>query len=127
MMTLARVYVSVVPLLDAGAARTRGVRAVLTDVTERRRVEAALAASEATNRALMNSLADGVFVAQDQRFVHANTALPAMLGYAPGDFVDLPFARVVAADMLSLWNERFEQHMGASSEPVRSHEVRFLT
>ncbi|MES3015267.1 MAG: PAS domain-containing protein, partial [Pseudomonadota bacterium] len=120
-------YVSVVPLRDAGAARTHGVVASLTDVTERRRAKAALVASEATNRALMNSLADGVFVAQDQRFVHANTALPAMLGYAPGEFVDLPFARVVAADMLSLWNERFDPRDDAGSEPMRSHEVRFLT
>jgi PAS domain S-box-containing protein len=119
--------VSVEPLRDASSGEVTGAVASFTDITERRRMEAALIDSEATNRALMNSLADGMFVAQDYRFVYANTALPAMLGYGPDEFVDLPFEQVIAPDMLPLWNERFAQRVGAGTEPARSYEVRFLT
>ncbi len=78
-------------------------------------------------RSLMNALGDGVFVAQEYRFVFANAALPAMLGFAADEFVDIPFARVVAPETLPLWNLRFAQRIGRGVEPPRAYEVRFLT
>ncbi len=106
--------------------KRRGAVASFSDITERRRVEQALAVSEETNRSLMNAFADGVFVAQDYRFVFANPALPRILGYRPGEFVDLPFDLVVAPETLPLWNQRFAQRVGTGMEPVRAYDVRFL-
>jgi two-component system sensor histidine kinase/response regulator len=99
---------------------------VLHDIGERRRIEAALSGVEATHRTLMDALADGVFVAQDFRFVFANPALPRLLGYAHEEFVGLPFERVLAPDVLPTWNERFSQRVSSGAEPVRAYEVRFL-
>ncbi|HSW05740.1 response regulator [Aquabacterium sp.] len=93
---------------------------------ELQRAEAALQESEATNRTLLGSMADGMFVAQDHRFVFANAALPQMLGYAMEDFVGLPFDAVIAPDFLATWTQRFDQRIGGGQEPVAHYELQFL-
>jgi len=113
------------PLRDGGGAVTGGLLS-FTDVTEARRVQEALSVSESTNRTLMDALADGVFVAQDFRFVYANRLLLERLGYEREEFAGLPFERVVAPDVLPVWNERFRGRVASGPEPVRSYEVRFL-
>ena len=117
--------VNVEPLRDAGGAVTGGLLS-FTDVTESRRVEEALRVSENTNRTLMDALADGVFVAQDFRFVYANRLLLERLGYEREEFVGLPFERVVGPDILATWNERFRGRVGSGAEPVRTYDVQFL-
>jgi PAS domain S-box-containing protein len=117
--------VTVEPLRDAGGAVTGGLLS-FTDVTEARRVEEALRVSESTNRTLMDALADGVFVAQDFRFVYANRLLLEHLGYEREEFVGLSFERVVAPAILPTWNERFRGRVGTGAEPVRTYDVQFL-
>jgi PAS domain S-box-containing protein len=114
------------PLRDAASGRIAGALLSMTDVTEPRRVEEALRISESTNRTLMDALADGVFVAQDFRFVYANHLLLERLGYQRGEFTGLPFERVIAPALLPLWNERFRGRVGTGTEPVRTYEVQFL-
>jgi PAS domain S-box-containing protein len=113
------------PLRDA-EGDVVGVFGIARDISERRRIERALVESETTNRTLLQSLADGVFVAQDYCFVFANAALPAMLGYTPEEFIGVPFERVVAPEFLPLWRERYEQRVGEGPEPVGHYEARFL-
>ncbi|MBS0445037.1 MAG: response regulator [Proteobacteria bacterium] len=124
--TMTWLNVNVEAVLDADGGAIRGAVASFTDTTERRRIETALAGSETTNRLLMDALVDGVFVAQDHRFVFANPALPAMLGHVPAEFVGLPFEKVVAPDVLPLWVERYDRRVGSGAEPPRAYEVRFL-
>jgi PAS domain S-box-containing protein len=114
------------PLRDAHSGAVTGAVLSMTDVTEARRVAQALTVSESTNRTLMDALADGVFVAQDFRFVYANRLLLEQLGYEHDEFVGLPFERVIAPDLLALWNERFRGRVGTGAEPVRTYEVQFL-
>ncbi|HSI60798.1 MAG TPA: response regulator [Ideonella sp.] len=114
------------PLHDPVSGAPSGAVVSFADITERRRVEAALIGSESNTLTLMNALADGVFIAQDYRFAYANASLPAMLGYETGEFIGLPFERVVVPEMLALWNERFEQRLGGGAEPQRAYEVGFL-
>lgn len=97
-----------------------------TDVTERRRVMNDLAQSELAQRALLDAMADGVFVAQDFRFVFANTALPRILGYSRDEFIGLHFTDVVHPDFLELWCERFRLRISAGPEPLRRYEVQFM-
>jgi len=114
------------PLRDAATGQVSGGLVSMTDVTESRRVEEALRVSESTNRTLMDALADGVFVAQDFRFVYANRLLLERLGYEREEFTGLPFERVVAPALLPIWNERFRGRVGSADEPVRTYEVQFL-
>lgn len=77
-------------------------------------------------RTLLDKMSDGVFIAEDYRFIFANTALPRMLGYTHDEFVGLGFADVVAEEFLELWNERFRLRIGEGEEPPSTYELRFL-
>jgi PAS domain S-box-containing protein len=77
-------------------------------------------------RTLLDKMSDGVFIAQDFRFIFANTALPRMLGYTHDEFVGLGFEAVIAPEFLDLWNERFRMRTGEGEEPANTYELRFL-
>ncbi|QTN23835.1 PAS domain S-box protein [Rhizobacter sp. AJA081-3] len=113
------------PLHDA-EGRVAGMFGISRDITERKRSELALRESEATVRTLIGSMADGMFVAQDHRFVFANAALPRLLGHTDEEFIGLPFAAVLAPEFLALWTQRFEQRIGTGPEPQGHYEVQFL-
>ena len=120
-------------ILDRGKvvardAQGRALRMVgtHTDVTERRRVISELEQSEHTQRALLDAMDDGVFVAQDFRFVFANTALPRILGYTREEFIGLHFSEVVHAEFIELWTERFRLRVSGGPEPLRRYEVQFM-
>ncbi|WP_127995689.1 PAS domain-containing protein [Piscinibacter defluvii] len=112
------------PLHDEAGA-VIGMFGISRDVSERRRAEQKLLESEVTNRALLESMADGMFVAQDHRFVFANPALPRLLGHTPEQFVGLPFDQVVGPEHLAIWTQRFDQRVGSGPEPTGHYEVQF--
>ncbi len=118
--------VNVEPVRGPDSEAVTGAVVSFSDYTERRHVEEALVRSEDTNRSLMNSLSDGVFVAQNYRFVYANPALPEMLGYTVDEFIGLPFERIVAPQDLPLWTDRFRRRVGTGDQPMQTYEVRFL-
>lgn len=100
-----------------------------TDIEAAREAAATIRENELRNQTLLEALADGVFVAQDHRFVYCNPALPEMLGYTAEEFVGLPFERVLAPEFLSLWVERYDQRISArpgDPVPPRHYEVRLL-
>src|SRR6185369_14492766 len=91
------------------------------------RLAEALRVSESTNRMLMDALADGVFMAQDDRFVYANSTLPRQLGYLPEEFVGLPCDRVVAPDSRAAWDEAIAAAAAAAEGAgIERCEVRLL-
>ncbi|MEK8033579.1 PAS domain-containing protein [Ideonella sp. DXS29W] len=103
-----------------------GLFGISRDVTDQRRAETALRDSELRNRTLLEALVDGVFVAQDLKFVFANPALPRMLGYTMDEFVGLPFEAVVDPEFLPVWTQRFLARVSGGPEPPRDYEVRWL-
>ncbi|CAN5921054.1 hypothetical protein BH11PSE8_BH11PSE8_43510 [soil metagenome] len=113
------------PLHDE-SGRVAGVFGISRDITARKRAEAALRESEATQRTLLAAMTDGMFVAQDARFVFANAALASLLGQPAAMFVDQPFAALLAPQFLELWTERFERCVCGASGPVAHHEFGFL-
>jgi two-component system sensor histidine kinase/response regulator len=112
------------PLLDADG-RVSGMFGISRDISARLRAEAALRESERTTRTLLGAMADGMFVAQDHRFVFANPALPALLGWRPDEFVGMGFADVLAPDFLALWTERFDRRVADGPEPPGQYAVQF--
>jgi PAS domain S-box-containing protein len=103
-----------------------GVFGISRDITDREHQRTSLAEAENTQRLLLAAMGDGMFVAQDHRFLFSNPALPRMLGREPAGFVDVPFAEVVAPESLAQWTERFEARVGDGPEPDRHYEVQFL-
>ena len=83
-----------------------------------------LSESEAKYFSMLSAMQDGVFVAQDYRFVFANQALAAMLGYeSVDDVLGKPFEKVVAPKHLRIWTERFEARIAGGEEPLRRYDV----
>ncbi|MEK9824714.1 MAG: PAS domain S-box protein [Methylotenera sp.] len=80
----------------------------------------------ATHSLLLNSLQEGVFIAQDYKFVFSNPALPALLGYTDQDFIDMPFHKVVAPEFLSVWTERFQKRISGRDNPESYYEAQFI-
>ena len=71
---------SVEPLRDAEGA-TIGVSCAAVDITERKRIEAALAESEARYRALATATLEGISIHDGERTVEVNDACWRMFGY----------------------------------------------
>ena len=111
------------PIVEDG--QVVGAVMSFADETESRRVSDALRSSETITQQLMEALADGVFVAQDFRFVFANQALDAMLGHPRGGFVGSTFDRVIPAQSYPVWIERYVRRIGDGPEPTRSYETSF--
>jgi PAS domain S-box-containing protein len=114
------------PVLDEQGAPAF-VCAIVLDITDRKRTEVALRESEQRNRTLVEALADGVFVAQERRFVFANPAFSRMLGDPRETVVGKRFDEVVAPEFLALWNVRFDQRIAGGPEPPRQYEVRLVS
>jgi PAS domain S-box-containing protein len=77
-------------------------------------------------RILLDTLEDGVFIAQDRRLAAVNRAFAALLGYTEEGCTGLPFEAAVAPEELDLWNERYRLTVGDGPEPHGRYDVAFL-
>jgi PAS domain S-box-containing protein len=102
-----------------------GVLGVGHDITSMLLTRQTLVESEQKYRTLVDSMGDGVFVAQDFQFVFANQAFASMLGRTIEETIGLGFADVVDDEFLEIWTTRFRQRIGAGPDPLRFYEVRF--
>ncbi|HSV71353.1 MAG TPA: PAS domain-containing protein [Methylibium sp.] len=93
------------------------------DLSARKAAEQAQHETETSYRALLEGMADGVFVSQDERFVFANPALSALLGWSLEEFIGTHFEAVIAPEMLAVWTQRFWQRVGTGPEPPAHYEV----
>ena len=103
----------------------QGLFILSMDISGRKQAEIALRESEEKYRTLITATSDGVYIAQDGKFIFANPALPASLGYTPEEFEHLPFAQVLAPEYLELWTNRFHLRL-AGKNPPPNYQVQFL-
>jgi PAS domain S-box-containing protein len=94
--------------------RNGGAVIVHSDITALEQSEIALRESEAANRALLQSLVDGVFVAVDDRLAYANPALATMLGRSDAELGGLEFDALVAPEFLPGWLDHCRQQAAAA-------------
>jgi PAS domain S-box-containing protein len=94
------VSLTISPVRDA-SGRLVGVSKIARDVTERKRWEAAVRASEARFRALVENSWDGVTLLDADGVIrYASPATTRVLGYAPEEYVGRPGAEFVHPDDL---------------------------
>jgi PAS domain S-box-containing protein len=111
--------------VDPGETAT-GMVATLTDISHRKRTEAALEAAEFTQRALIEQSLVGVCVVQDDKFAYANPRLAEMLGYTPAEMVAMPSVYDIAeAGDRQAIRDRVAQRLSGNTPRVR-YETRLI-
>ncbi|SIN85023.1 PAS domain S-box-containing protein [Singulisphaera sp. GP187] len=92
--------------------RVTGIRSTVQDITERKRTEAALVASERRARALFEGIEDAIWVhALDGRLLDVNPAASRMLGYSREELLRLTTNDVDAPEFAAGFQERLKQQM----------------
>ena len=73
----------------------KGIRGLIVDISERKAMEEALRKSEEHYRHVIQSLQEGLFVLQDDKFVFVNDAIVNILGYSVEEMTGKPFWVVI--------------------------------
>lgn len=104
------VRVSATPLTGADGSYT-GAFAMLTDITERKRIQKVLEEREETYRTLVERAGDGITIIQDGIVKFCNARLAAMWGGPVGEVIGRPFIDFVHPDSLPAIRERYHKRM----------------
>jgi PAS domain S-box-containing protein len=80
---------------------------ILRDITERKKAEEALRASEERNRLLINNAAEGILVLQDEKVVFVNPRYTEIVGFSEEELVSKPFSELVHPDDRQMVTERY--------------------
>jgi len=97
--------------------------AFMTDITERLRMQEALAESEEWYRTLVEESFDGVFVQKGFKIIFASLRLHQMLGYSAGELEGLDHRVVYHPDYQEITRERATARM-RGEEVVSQYEVK---
>ncbi|MBK7031196.1 MAG: PAS domain-containing protein [Bacteroidales bacterium] len=72
-----------------------GSRGIIVDISERKAMEEALRKSEDRYRRVIQSLQEGLFVIQDEKFIFVNEAIVTILGYTVEEMMGRSFYEVI--------------------------------
>ena len=92
-----------------------GTRGLIIDISERKAMEEALRKSEEHYRHVIQSLQEGLFVLQDDKFVFVNDAIVNILGYSVDEMTGKPFWMVIPPER----EEQITQHNNALKEGTK--------
>jgi len=114
---------STAPILDDGGA-VIGIMGAVEDITERKRAEEALRASEQRFRLLVESAPDAVFVQTEGNFSYLNQAGARLFGAAaPADLIGRPVLERLHPDFRQAVSERMYRLNRKQSTAPRQDEV----
>lgn len=98
----------------------QAVLAVVEDITQRRRAEAALQASEARYRELVDNATDIIYTIDlSGRFTSVNPAGLELTGYSLGEALAADFSRIVAPEHLDLARAMMVRKLGGDASAHR--------
>ncbi len=96
-------------LVEERTAELKGINVQLQqEITERKRIEQALRASEGQYRSLAENVADGVVILRDRKLVFVNDALASMLSYPSDQLFQINPVDLLRDDYREFGRERIE-------------------
>ncbi|MBI5034374.1 MAG: PAS domain S-box protein [Chloroflexi bacterium] len=100
------------------------IGSVMRDVTERKRVQASLQASEERYRNLIDISPDAIVIHQQGRMVYVNSAGAKLFGARdPQELVDKPILDIVHPAYRELVSQRIEQTINGQNVPSFEHQI----
>ena len=107
---------------------------IATDITDRKRAEAALRESETKYRQLLANAQEGIAVVQDGLFCFFNPRFPEVVGHAPDRLRGHPFLSIIHQDDRSQVSSRHDRRIRGEAVPshdrfrvvTENHEVRWM-
>ena len=85
------------PMVENG--EPTGIRGLIIDISERKAMEEALRKSEEHYRQVIQSLQEGLFVLQEEKFIFVNDAIVDILGYTVEEMKGQHFSRVIPPEL----------------------------
>ena len=96
------------------------------DVTDRKKTEAALKASEEKYRLLFENASDAIFVAQDEVIKFPNPQLSLLMGYSSEEFTGVPFRNFIHPEDADMVVERHRKRLQGYDMPT-TYSFRAIT
>jgi len=87
------------------------------DITEQKRAEEALKASEERYRILVENANEAIIVAQDQHLKFVNRKTVEIMGYTKEELLSMPFVRLIHPDDRSMVLERYRKRLRGERLP----------
>jgi two-component system, cell cycle sensor histidine kinase and response regulator CckA len=112
------------PLKDESGAFT-GALGMLTDITERRRIEKEREAAEQRFRSLVEQSLVGIYVVQDGRFTYVNPKMADIFGAEANRMVGRPVLDFVALEHRQLVEDNLRIRFSGAMESIR-YNVRMI-
>jgi PAS domain S-box-containing protein len=106
-------------ILKDSSGNVVGVISLALDITERKRVQDALAESEEKYRLLVESAHEAILIAQDGCLRYANAAAEEMSGRTRDELLAKPFSEFIHPDDRDLVLERHYRRLRGESLPTR--------
>lgn len=107
------VMIYAAPMNDNG--KHTGLRGLIIDISERKAMEEALRKSEEHYRRVIQSLQEGLFVLQDEKFIFVNDAIVDILGYTVEEMTGKHFSVVIPPELQNEARDRNQRRKGNSS------------
>lgn len=113
------VWVSInATLIHDEAGRPVRTLAVIQDITERKRADAARLSAEAKFRRLVEQSLTGIYVIQDDRLVYANPKMEEILGYTAQELAARPLLDFIAEDDRPTVQQNIRRRLDGSVDDV---------
>jgi PAS domain S-box-containing protein len=110
-------FISIYNRVQDDAGSTIGVQVYSLDITERRRAEEDLKASELRYRSVTENAIEGIVVAQDGVIKYLNPIISQMMEMPPGEALGLPFIDFVYPEDRKLVGERYRKRIQGEEAP----------
>jgi PAS domain S-box-containing protein len=103
----------------------KGLRGVLSDISEQKKAEAALQESRKHYRELLETMNEGFSISNEDGIqTYANRRLCEMLGCEMEEIVNHPVTDMIDGEGRKLWEKQFEKRKSRESSPYQMNLVR---